>query len=62
MIQLTNGKIQASLDVFGLEVGQFLQYLLCRQTSRKQLQDVGNADAHPTDTWPAATLAHVLFH
>lgn len=53
------GILEASLNVFRLKVGEFLQNLLGGQSICQEVQDVDHPDAHASDAGPAPALLSV---
>lgn len=51
--------LQGGLNVLLFQVGQFFEDLVFILAGGEQIEDIGNPDAHATDTGPAAALAGV---
>jgi hypothetical protein len=59
MVNSAACKCHAGLKVFGLEVGHFGEDLGGAKSCHKKVQHVTDADAHPADARPSATLLWV---
>jgi len=59
MIYPPAGEAETGCHVFRFEVRQFFKYLLVGQAGSQQIQDVADADTHPSDARPSATLFRV---
>jgi len=59
MIQPLAGKAETGCNVLRLKVGKLFEHLLPVEAGGQKLQDVADADTHPSDARPSATLFRV---
>jgi hypothetical protein len=59
VVETTARVAKARLNIIQNEVGELLDHLLRRKTRRKQIEDVNDANPHPTDAGTAAALARI---
>jgi hypothetical protein len=50
---------QARLDVFWVQVGEFSQDLLRRQTTREEVENIGDANPHAADARSPPALLRI---
>jgi hypothetical protein len=53
------GKLQAGLNVFKFQIGQFFDDLQRRQVVREQIEDITDSNPHATNARTAAALGGV---
>lgn len=56
MIEIARGKSETGLQILRLEIGHLLKDRFGRQTSCEEIDDIADADAHPTHTRSTAAL------
>jgi len=56
MIQSLAGEAETGCHIFRFEVRQFFEHLLAGEAGSQEIQDVADADTHPSDARPSATL------
>jgi hypothetical protein len=59
VVETTARVAKARLNIIQNEVGEFLDHLLRCKTGRKQIEDVDDANPHPTDAGTATALARI---
>lgn len=56
MVQAANGVPKAGLDVLGLQIRYFGEYLFWREPRGQELQNICDPNPHSTNAGPAAAL------
>jgi hypothetical protein len=59
MVDLASGILQARLQVLRFQIRQLLENFLTRQRCGKEIENVGDANAHSTNAWAPAALFRV---
>jgi len=59
MIQFTAGVLEASLDVFGLQIRQFLEHLLRCEAVGKQVEHIRHANSHASNAGTSPALFRI---
>jgi hypothetical protein len=59
MIETTTREPEAGCNVVWLEIGQFFEYLLSRQTGCQEIEHVRDANPHAADTRATPALLRV---
>jgi hypothetical protein len=59
MINSPTGEAQAGLNILGLQIRQFQQYLFGGQPTGQEIENVGYADSHPADAGASAALLRI---
>jgi hypothetical protein len=60
VIHGTSGVIQSGLKILGLKIGKVREDFRAALAGGVEIQDVANANAHPSDAGPAAALIGVV--
>jgi hypothetical protein len=56
MIDVSRGKAKTRPEVLGFEIRHLFENLLSRKSGREKIENVTDANTHPPNAWPAATL------
>lgn len=53
---MSRSEADASPKVFDFEIRHFFENLSSGEPCREEIENITDANAHPTNAWPAATL------
>ena len=59
MVNTTTGESETRLQIVGLQIWHLIENLRGVQAGCKKVQNIGDTNTHPSDTWASSTLLRV---